>query len=86
MAERETRGLVRFLRPPELLARTDCRGASLRAARPRASSRPVSLGDRAVGWTESKVGRAKTRVRIDERRIGDAYDRKQAVTASLGEA
>lgn len=54
--ERTTRGQVRFLRLPEVLART---GQSRSTVYVRLEQgrfpRPVSLGGRAVGWIEAEV-------------------------------
>ena len=51
-----TRGTVRFLRLPEVLARTGLSRSTIyvRLARG-ASPVPVSLGARAVGWIEAEV-------------------------------
>ena len=53
---RKTRGQVRFLRLPEVLARTGLVAEhDRRAAGARRFPRPVSLGSRAVGWVEAEV-------------------------------
>ena len=59
--ERKTRGRVRYLRLPEVLART---GLSRRTIYVRLEQgrfpRPVSLGSRAVGWIEAEVDDSHT--------------------------
>ena len=54
--ERKTRGQVRFLRLPEVLARTGLSRSTIYVRRDQGRfPRPVSLGGRAVGWIESEV-------------------------------
>lgn len=69
--ERKTRGQVRFLRLPEVLARTGLSRSTIYVRLDQGRfPRPVSLGGRAVGWIESEVDEW-IRERIDESRIGD---------------
>ncbi len=69
--EQKRQGQVRFLRLPEVLART---GLSRSTVYVRLDEgrfpRPVSLGGRAVGWIESEVDEW-IRERIDESRVRD---------------
>ena len=54
--ERKTRGQVRFLRLPEVLARTGLSRSTIYVRLEQGRfPRPVSLGGRAVGWIESEV-------------------------------
>jgi len=54
--ERKTRGQVRFLRLPEVLARTGLSRSTIYVRLEQGRfPRPVSLGARAVGWIESEV-------------------------------
>ena len=54
--ERETRVPVRFLRLPEVLARTGLSRSTIYVRLDQGRfPRPVSLGARAVGWLESEV-------------------------------
>ena len=54
--ERKTRGQVRFLRLPEVLARTGLSRSTIYVRLDQGRfPRPVSLGGRAVGWIESEV-------------------------------
>ena len=69
--ERKTRGQVRFLRLPEVLARTGLSRSTIYVRLDEGRfPRPVSLGGRAVGWIESEVDEW-IRERIDESRVGD---------------
>ena len=66
--EQETRGTVRFLRLPEVLARTGLSRSTIYVRLDkRRFPRPVSLGARAVGWIEAEVD-AWMRERIAESR------------------
>ena len=54
--ERKTRGQVRFLRLPEVLARTGLSRSTIYVRLEQGRfPRPVSLGSRAVGWVEAEV-------------------------------
>jgi len=54
--ERKTRGQVRFLRLPEVLARTGLSRSTIYVRLEQGRfPRPVSLGGRAVGWIEAEV-------------------------------
>jgi len=54
--ERKTRGQVRFLRLPEVLARTGLSRSTIYVRLEQGRfPRPVSLGSRAVGWIEAEV-------------------------------
>ena len=54
--EQETRGQVRFLRLPEVLARTGLSRSTIYVRLDQGRfPRPVSLGGRAVGWIEAEV-------------------------------
>jgi len=54
--ERKTRGQVRFLRLPEVLARTGLSRSTIYVRLEQGRfPRPVSLGARAVGWVEAEV-------------------------------
>ena len=54
--EQETRKQVRFLRLPEVLARTGLSRSTIYVRLDQGRfPRPVSLGARAVGWIESEV-------------------------------
>ena len=54
--ERKTRGPVRFLRLPEVLARTGLSRSTIYMRLDQGRfPRPVSLGTRAVGWIEAEV-------------------------------
>ncbi|MCY3808963.1 MAG: AlpA family transcriptional regulator [Gemmatimonadetes bacterium] len=54
--ERKTRGQVRFLRLPEVLARTGLSRSTIYVRLEQGRfPRPVSLGARAVGWIEAEV-------------------------------
>ncbi len=65
----ETRGQVRFLRLPEVLARTGLSRSTIYVRLDQGRfPRPVSLGGRAVGWIESEVDEW-IRERIDESRV-----------------
>ena len=53
---RKTRGPVRFLRLPEVLARTGLSRSTIYVRLDQGRfPRPVSLGARAVGWIEAEV-------------------------------
>jgi len=68
--ERKTRGQVRFLRLPEVLARTGLSRSTIYVRLEQGRfPRPVSLGGRAVGWIEAEVD-DWIRERIDESRGG----------------
>lgn len=68
--ERKTRGQVRFLRLPEVLARTGLSRSTVYVRLEQGRfPRPVSLGGRAVGWIEAEVD-DWIRERIDESRGG----------------
>ena len=68
--ERKTRGQVRFLRLPEVLARTGLSRSTIYVQLEQGRfPRPVSLGRRAVGWIEAEVD-DWIRERIDESRGG----------------
>ena len=54
--ERKTRGQVRFLRLPEVMARTGLSRSTICVRLDQGRfPRPVSLGGRAVGWIEAEV-------------------------------
>ena len=54
--EQETRGQVRFLRLPEVMARTGLSRSTIYVRLDQGRfPRPVSLGGRAVGWIEAEV-------------------------------
>ena len=54
--EQETRAAVRFLRLPEVLARTGLSRSTIYVRLDQGRfPRPVSLGGRAVGWIEEEV-------------------------------
>ena len=54
--EQETRKQVRFLRLPEVLARTGLSRSTIYVRLEQGRfPRPVSLGSRAVGWVEAEV-------------------------------
>ena len=56
MIEKETRVPVRFLRLPEVLARTGLSRSTVYVRLEQGRfPRPVSLGARAVGWIEAEV-------------------------------
>ncbi|MXX36323.1 MAG: AlpA family transcriptional regulator [Gemmatimonadetes bacterium] len=66
--ERKTRGQARFLRLPEVLARTGLSRSTIYVRLEQGRfPRPVSLGSRAVGWIEAEVDEW-IRERIDESR------------------
>jgi len=68
--ERKTRGQVRFLRLPEVLARTGLSRSTIYVRLEQGRfPRPVSLGGRAVGWIEAEVD-DWIRERVDESRGG----------------
>ncbi len=68
--ERKRRGQVRFLRLPEVLARTGLSRSTVYVRLEQGRfPRPVSLGGRAVGWIEAEVD-DWIRDRIDESRGG----------------
>ena len=68
--EQETRRQVRFLRLPEVLARTGLSRSTIYVRLDQGRfPRPVSLGARAVGWIEAEVDEW-IRDRIDESRSG----------------
>lgn len=69
--EQKKRRQVRFLRLPEVLARTGLSRSTIYVRLDQGRfPRPVSLGGRAVGWIESEVDEW-IRERIDESRVGD---------------
>ncbi len=56
MIERKRLGQVRFLRLPEVLARTGLSRSTIYVRLEQGRfPRPVSLGSRAVGWVEAEV-------------------------------
>ena len=66
--EQKTRGQVRFLRLPEVMARTGLSRSTIYVRLDQGRfPRPVSLGGRAVGWIEAEVDEW-IRERIDESR------------------
>ena len=70
--ERKTLLRVRFLRLPEVLARTGLSRSTIYVRLEQGLfPRPVSLGGRAVGWIESEVDEW-IRQRIEESRDGAA--------------
>ena len=70
--ERKMRRPVRFLRLPEVMARTGLSRSTIYVRLDEGRfPRPVSLGGRAVGWIEAEVD-AWIRARIEESRGGDA--------------
>lgn len=70
--ERKTRGQVRFLRLPEVLARTGLSRSTIYVRLDQGRfPRPVSLGGRAVGWIEAEVDEW-IREQIEASRGGDA--------------
>ncbi len=79
--EQKKQGQVRFLRLPEVLARTGLSGSTIYVRLDQGRfPRPVSLGARAVGWIEAEVDEW-IRERI-ERSRGARMPRKEATTAS----
>ena len=71
--ERKTRAPGRFLRLPEVMARTGLSRSTIYVRLEQGRfPRPVSLGSRAVGWVEAEVDEWM-RERIVESR-GDAED------------
>lgn len=69
--ERETPLRIRFLRLPEVLARTGLSRSTIYVRLEQGLfPRPVSLGDRAVGWIESEVDEWSRR-RIAESRFDE---------------
>ena len=70
--EQRTRREVRFLRLPEVLARTGLSRSTIYVRLEQGRfPRPVSLGSRAVGWIEAEVD-DWMRERIERSRGGDA--------------
>ena len=70
--ERKGREQVRFLRLPEVLARTGLSRSTIYVRLEQGRfPRPVSLGSRAVGWVEAEVDEWM-RERIERSRGGDA--------------
>ena len=68
--EQKRQGQVRFLRLPEVLARTGLSRSTIYVRLDEGRfPRPVSLGGRAVGWIESEVDEW-IRQRIAESRCG----------------
>ena len=56
VVEPRKQGQVRFLRLPEVLARTGLSRSTIYVRLEQGRfPRPVSLGDRAVGWVESEI-------------------------------
>lgn len=56
VTERKKRGQIRFLRLPEVLARTGLSRSTIYVRLDQGRfPRPVSLGARAVGWVEAEV-------------------------------
>ena len=81
LIERKTRGSVRFLRLPEVLARTGLSRSTIYVRLDQGRfPRPVSLGGRAVGWIEAEVDEW-IRERIEKSR-GARMPRKEATTVS----
>ena len=73
--EQETRAPVRFLRLPEVIARTGLSRSTIYVRLEQGRfPRPVSLGGRAVGWIEAEV-EEWIRERIAESR--GAYSRSE---------
>ena len=82
--EQKKQGQVRFLRLPEVLARTGLSRSTIYVRLDQGRfPRPVSLGARAVGWIESEVDEW-IRERIDKSRVGDSQPRSWPSTASRG--
>ena len=82
--EQKKQGQVRFLRLPEVLARTGLSRSTIYVRLDQGRfPRPVSLGGRAVGWIESEVDEW-IRERIDESRVGDSQPRPWPATESRG--
>ncbi len=70
--EKKTRAPGRFLRLPEVMARTGLSRSTIYVRLDEGRfPRPVSLGGRAVGWIEAEVDEW-IRERIKESRGGDA--------------
>ena len=79
--EQKKQGQVRFLRLPEVLARTGLSRSTIYVRLDQGSfPRPVSLGGRAVGWIETEVDEW-IRERIEKSR-GARMPRKEATTVS----
>ncbi len=79
--EKKTRAPRRFLRLPEVIARTGLSRSTIYVRLDEGRfPRPVSLGGRAVGWIEAEVNEW-IRERIEESR-GAGMPAKQATTAS----
>ena len=71
----EKREQVRFLRLPEVLARTGLSRSTIYVRLDQGRfPKPVSLGARAVGWIEAEVDQW-IRERIDQSRVGDSRPR-----------
>ncbi len=69
--ERQTNPPTRFLRLPEVRSRTGLSRSTIYMRLELGRfPRPVSLGERAVGWIEAEV-EAWIRERVEERRDGD---------------
>ena len=82
--EQKKQGQVRFLRLPEVLARTGLSRSTIYVRLDQGRfPRPVSLGARAVGWIEAEVDEW-IRDRIDESRVGDSQPRPWPSTESRG--
>ena len=82
--EQKKQGQVRFLRLPEVLARTGLSRSTIYVRLDQGRfPRPVSLGARAVGWIESEVDEW-IRERIDKSRVGDSQPRSWPSTALRG--
>ena len=78
--EQETRRQVRFLRLPEVLARTGLSRSTIYVRLEQGRfPRPVSLGGRAVGWIEAEVDEW-IRERIETSR-GAGMSKEEATTA-----
>jgi prophage regulatory protein len=70
VTKQNKQGQARFLRLPEVLARTGLSRSTIYVRLDQGRfPRPVSLGGRAVGWIESEVDEW-IRERIDESRVG----------------
>ena len=82
--EQRTNPPTRFLRLPEVKARTGLARSTIYVRLDQGCfPRPVSLGSRAVGWIEGEVDEW-IRERIDKSRVGDSQPRSWPSTASRG--
>ena len=75
--EKKTRAPGRFLRLPEVMARTGLSRSTIYVRLEQGRfPKPVSLGGRAVGWIEAEVDEWM-RERIAASRVGDSQENRQ---------